>query len=562
MGSEDLKLLLVLMLVLVPVLLPVLVPLLVLVFAAVVLKADKVRLSKPTAPMACTSWTKGSMGTIVGPTCLNVAKPCMTMAECCPCRTCPARARSNKDITTQRRGGPTSELFFLSHDRMEDDVAQLQPHSPPPQPSTIVTSQQQVLQGSKELLRVRQHIAATSLQAAQERLHMERRYYAQFWSPDKKSIDATPTPTPTPTPTATSTLPSTLPSTLSRARQPDGNAVAAEKTRRLQAYEGLVRHTRHLGSQCPSVRPLGWTAFPRPRTPETPSLLATAGWDGHCDVWHVPGLDKAIALGGHSERATCIEFQPDCGPIELSSLPSGVAQLASADTAGRVCFWSLAAPAQPLATMTPHQQHRISQLAFHPHVPALMATMSDDTTWRLSDCRTQQTLLVQEGHARQVQTGVFHPDGALLATGGLDANAGLWDLRSGRLVHVFQDHALGILSLAWAPSGFLLASGGLDHVVNVWDLRKRALVHKLLAHTQPVSCVAFQPASSPVHGHWLLSTSHDKTAKLWGLHDWRCLSSLAAHDNKILHAAISSDARFIATAGFDRSFKLWCTAPN
>ena len=111
-----------------------------------------------------------------------------------------------------------------------------------------------------------------------------------------------------------------------------------------------------------------------------------------------------------------------------------------------------------------------------------------------------------------------------------------------------------------------MASAAADGV-KIWDLRKKTCTQTIYAHTNSVSCVKFQPASTrPATtensigyqgGTWLLSTSHDHSAKIWGAYDWKCLVTLSAHDNKIASADISTDSKFICTAGFDRSIKLW-----
>ena len=55
------------------------------------------------------------------------------------------------------------------------------------------------------------------------------------------------------------------------------------------------------------------------------------------------------------------------------------------------------------------------------------ATASFDTTWRLWDVETGQSLMEQEGHSRPVYTVAFHPDGSLAASAGLDSiGVGVW----------------------------------------------------------------------------------------------------------------------------------------
>jgi U4/U6 small nuclear ribonucleoprotein PRP4 len=352
--------------------------------------------------------------------------------------------------------------------------------------------------------------------------------------------------------------------------------VTALKNYRLKMYENLRKFV-HVGSQCPSSRPLSWCAFSKPKSDSAQSstpFLATAAWDGQCALWRIPSMDLLLKLDGHSERATCIQFYSEAlldekGHSEHST--SSTLALASGDVCGFVHFWSFNR-SSPVASFRAHPL-RISSVAFHP-LGGHCSTTSYDTTWRLFDLATQREILLQEGHSKEVFCQSYHPDsGSLLATGGLDGNAAIWDIRSGgRPIHLLEDHCQAILSLDWSPNGFTLATGSEDNTIKIWDLRKKSCSETIFAHTSSVSTVKFQPrnSSSKVSsstnsleevsshgGAWLVSASHDHTAKIWGGYDWKCLVTLTAHENKIASADISNDSKFICTAGFDRSVKLW-----
>lgn len=59
---------------------------------------------------------------------------------------------------------------------------------------------------------------------------------------------------------------------------------------------------------------------------------------------------------------------------------------------------------------------RVSRAVFHPS-GRYVGTSGFDTTWRLWDAETQQELLLQEGHSRQLYGIAFQCDGSLVATG-------------------------------------------------------------------------------------------------------------------------------------------------
>ena len=54
-------------------------------------------------------------------------------------------------------------------------------------------------------------------------------------------------------------------------------------------------------------------------------------------------------------------------------------------------------------------------------------------------------------------------------------------------------HANNIYSVAFSPEGDLLASGSYDHTARLWDTSDGTEVHALTGHTDLVRCVAFSP---------------------------------------------------------------------
>ena len=54
-----------------------------------------------------------------------------------------------------------------------------------------------------------------------------------------------------------------------------------------------------------------------------------------------------------------------------------------------------------------------------------------------------------------------------------------------------------------------------------------------------------------------MTASYDNTCKIWSHPTGAPIRTLAAHEGKIMAADISSNLKYIATASFDRTFKLW-----
>ena len=179
---------------------------------------------------------------------------------------------------------------------------------------------------------------------------------------------------------------------------------------------------------------------------------------------------------------------------------------------------------------------------------------------------------MQEGHAKEVFAIKFHPDGSLVATGGLDAIGRMWDLRTGRSVITLDGHARGIYGLDISPNGYHVATGSADGSVKLWDLRQNKCVFTIPAHSTIVSDVKFYspgrvpripsdrdngaeiPSSS---GMYLVSSSYDRTIKVWNADTWTHIKTLVGNPDKVMSVDVSSDEQYIISSSWDRTVKLW-----
>ena len=67
-----------------------------------------------------------------------------------------------------------------------------------------------------------------------------------------------------------------------------------------------------------------------------------------------------------------------------------------------------------------------------------------------------------------------------------------------------------------------------------------------------------QVAFEPENGHYLVSASFDRLAKVWSTKSFKLLRKLAGHEGHVSGCDISSDGtNCIATVSQDRTIKLW-----
>ncbi|VDK36410.1 unnamed protein product [Taenia asiatica] len=352
-------------------------------------------------------------------------------------------------------------------------------------------------QGPEGLAEARMWIAKYSLAQAKQRLERSKRYYASVPEPQRKA--------------------------------------------RYQEYLKILRSTALLCSQVGDARPLTCCRF----SPDG-EVLATTSLSGLCRLWSVTNCELQLSLRGHQSGACCIAWHP-----QARLQPNLQIALASSAQDGSVKLWSLDNE-EPLADIEGHAPYRVSRIAFHPS-GRFLGTTCFDSSWRLWDLEVCVEILHQEGHSKPVYDIAFHPDGSLALTAGLDSYGRVWDLRTGRCIMFLEGHLEEVLGVDIAANGYHAASSSAENCVRIWDLRQQQTIYVIPAHTSVVSSVKFEPGSH----NYLVTSSFDKTIKLWGHPLWSPIRTLEGHSGRCVYADISPDKKLIASASHDLTFKLW-----
>jgi hypothetical protein len=168
--------------------------------------------------------------------------------------------------------------------------------------------------------------------------------------------------------------------------------------------------------------------------------------------------------------------------------------------------------------------------------------------WHAASGREWLTL---RGHAREVNSVAWSPDGRRLATGSSDCTAKMWDVAGGRDPLNLQGHTGVVRSVAWSPDGARLATGSDDGTTKVWEVTGGRELLTLEGPTGQVHSVAWSPDGAR------LATGTGSTAKIWDAAGGRELLTLTGHAGPVRSVAWSPDGRWLATGSYDGAAKVW-----
>ena len=246
---------------------------------------------------------------------------------------------------------------------------------------------------------------------------------------------------------------------------------------------------------------------------------------------------RTTVLRGNTDQVLGLAFDDDGS------------RLAAVNQGGFVTIWDMQTGRQTAAQRNPQGW----DIEYHPSGGFLAVTSGASV--RFLDPGGDGELAVLSGHADNVVSIAFSPDGLLLAAGDKTGAVKLWEVESGKVQRQWQVHTEMVAAVVFAPNGRSIATGSYDGSIRLWELESGKRLRTMEAHRDGVADVQFD-----LTGTVLVSSGRGGEIALWNLPTGERTGSLAGHTARVWSVALSPNGPLLASGGHDGTIRLWDTS--
>lgn len=182
---------------------------------------------------------------------------------------------------------------------------------------------------------------------------------------------------------------------------------------------------------------------------------------------------------------------------------------------------------------------------------------ADDFQIRVYNYNTGEKVAQFEAHPDYIRSIAVHPSRPYVLTSSDDFTIKLWNWENNwKMDQIFEGHQHYVMSICFNPKDAnTFASACLDKTVKIWSLGSKVPNFTLSApESKGFNYVDYYP-----HGDkpYLLTSSDDKSIKIWDYQTKACVASLDGHISNVSFAVFHAELPLIISGSEDSTIKIW-----
>ncbi|KAI8826260.1 WD40-repeat-containing domain protein [Fimicolochytrium jonesii] len=267
--------------------------------------------------------------------------------------------------------------------------------------------------------------------------------------------------------------------------------------------------------------------------------LATGSGDTTVRVWDLDTETPQHTLEGHKNWVQIVAWSPDSEMLASGSMDSTI-RLWNPKT-GKAYGDALRAHSQVITSISWEPWHLNENCN-------RFASGSRDGTVRIWDAKLRKVIMTLSGHTAPVLSVKWGGEG-LIYSGSRDKTIKVWDSTEGKLVRTLEGHAHWVNHLTLSTD-FILRTGPHDHTAPKFATRTEAYAAAVTRYNTATANGSKKEK--------LASCSDDFTIFLWEPSTGKKpITRMTGHQQPVTHLSFAPDGSTLASAGFDKSVKLW-----
>ncbi|GMM38827.1 Rsa4 protein [Saccharomycopsis crataegensis] len=279
-------------------------------------------------------------------------------------------------------------------------------------------------------------------------------------------------------------------------------------------------------------------------SPISSSRMVTGSGDSTAKIWDCDTQTPFKTLSGHSNWVLTAEYSPDGQYIATGSMDNNIN------------IWN-ANTGELLGTLSGHSKW-ITSISWKPlHLlkagePLMLVSASKDSTLKVWNVEARTCTYSLSGHKSSVSCVKWGGYDTIYSTSH-DKTIMMWNPNNGTLIKTLKSHAHWINHLSLSTD-YLLRKG--PYTYNEPENRK---VAKLPINEKiTIAKKIFQSANPGDKNERMVTASDDFTMYLWSpFSQNKPLGRMHGHQKLVNHVAFSPNGKYIVSASFDNSVKLW-----